>query len=107
MFLYILDNTFLLYLTLESPKGAFNRFTIENPNFCQCLPPYMSTSEYGRYARCLQHFLYLKWHGSAWFVGSPVDQKRLRAGFAADWFGSQGQIYLDIQSDFQKNLTQM
>jgi hypothetical protein len=35
MFLYLFDNALLLHLTLESPQGAFNRFTIENPNFCQ------------------------------------------------------------------------
>jgi len=35
MFLYLFDNALLLHLTLEPPQGAFNRFTIENPNFCQ------------------------------------------------------------------------
>ena len=42
MLLYFLDNALLLHLTLEAPKGAFNRFTVEYPNFCQCLlPPYL------------------------------------------------------------------
>jgi hypothetical protein len=58
MFLDLFNNALLLYLTLESPKGAFNRFTIENPNFCQCLPPLHlgSSREYGQYARDVQVF---------------------------------------------------
>src|SRR5688572_22431270 len=43
MFLSLFDNALLLHLSFESPKGAFNRFTIENPNCCQCLPPASGT----------------------------------------------------------------
>ena len=39
VFLDFLDNTFLLNLPLETPKGALNGFTFENPNFCQSMPP--------------------------------------------------------------------
>jgi len=35
MLLQVLDNAFLLDLSLETPKGALNRFAIENPNFRQ------------------------------------------------------------------------
>jgi hypothetical protein len=38
--LNLFDDAFLLDLPLETPKGAFYRFTVKNPDFCQktCLP---------------------------------------------------------------------
>ena len=35
----LLDDAFLLDLPLEAAKGAFDGFSIENPNFCQNVPP--------------------------------------------------------------------
>lgn len=49
MFLNLFDNALLLHLPLESPKGAFNAFTIENSNFCQCLTPASSLRQLARY----------------------------------------------------------
>jgi hypothetical protein len=39
VFLNFLDNALLLNLALETPKGAFNGFTIENPDLGQSVPP--------------------------------------------------------------------
>jgi len=35
VFLYLLDDAFLLDLPFEAPKRAFNGFSVENPDFCQ------------------------------------------------------------------------
>jgi hypothetical protein len=37
--LHLLNNAFLLDLPLEAAKGAFNGFSVENPDFCQNVPP--------------------------------------------------------------------
>jgi hypothetical protein len=37
--LHVLNNTFLLDLSLETAKGALNGFALENPDFCQIVPP--------------------------------------------------------------------
>jgi len=37
--LYLLNNAFLLDLPLEAAKGAFNGLSLENPDFCQIVPP--------------------------------------------------------------------
>jgi hypothetical protein len=39
VFLHILNNAFLLNLSLEAPKGAFNGLTFVHPNFGQVIPP--------------------------------------------------------------------
>src|SRR2546428_9719454 len=39
VFLDFLDNTFLLNLTLEAPKGALHGLTFEHSNFGQSIPP--------------------------------------------------------------------
>jgi hypothetical protein len=33
------ENALLLNLSLETPKGALNGFAVENPDFCQTVPP--------------------------------------------------------------------
>jgi hypothetical protein len=35
----LLDDAFLLDLPLETAKSAFDGFAIENPDFCQNVPP--------------------------------------------------------------------
>jgi hypothetical protein len=35
----LLNDAFLLDLPLETAKGAFDGFAIENPDFCQNVPP--------------------------------------------------------------------
>jgi hypothetical protein len=37
--LYLLNNAFLLDLSLETAKCALNGFSVENPDFCQNVPP--------------------------------------------------------------------
>jgi hypothetical protein len=37
--LHFLNNAFLLDLSLETAKSALNGFSLENPNFCQNVPP--------------------------------------------------------------------
>ena len=39
VFLHFLDNAFLLHLSFETPERALNRFTIENPDLSQSMPP--------------------------------------------------------------------
>ena len=39
MLLDLFENALLLHLSLETPKGALNGFAVENPNFCQTVPP--------------------------------------------------------------------
>jgi len=39
VFLNLLDDALLLYLSLEAPKRAFYGFTIEDPDLCQSVPP--------------------------------------------------------------------
>src|SRR5690242_16807522 len=48
VFLDLLDDTFLLNLSLEAPKGALNGLTFVHPNFRQSMPPQylLSTREY-------------------------------------------------------------
>jgi hypothetical protein len=43
--LYLLNNSLVLDLSLETAKGALNGFSIENPNFCQNVPPVRSAIE--------------------------------------------------------------
>jgi hypothetical protein len=42
------ENALLLNLSLETPKSALNGFAIENPDFCQTVPPWglRSSREY-------------------------------------------------------------
>jgi hypothetical protein len=35
----LFENALLLHLSLETPKGALNGFAVENPDFCQTVPP--------------------------------------------------------------------
>jgi hypothetical protein len=35
----LFENALLLNLSLETPKGALNGFAVENPDFCQTVPP--------------------------------------------------------------------
>jgi hypothetical protein len=37
--LHLLNNPLLLDLPLETAKGALNGFSVENPDFCQNVPP--------------------------------------------------------------------
>jgi hypothetical protein len=37
--LYLLNNAFLLDLSLETAKGALNGFSFKNADFCQNVPP--------------------------------------------------------------------
>jgi hypothetical protein len=37
--LHLLNNAFLLDLSLETAKRALNGFSVENPDFCQNVPP--------------------------------------------------------------------
>jgi hypothetical protein len=37
--LHLFNNAFLLDLSLETAKGALNRLSVENPDFCQNVPP--------------------------------------------------------------------
>jgi hypothetical protein len=39
VFLDLLDDALLLNLSFEAPKGAFDGFTIEDPDLCQSVPP--------------------------------------------------------------------
>ena len=39
VFLEFFENALLLNLSLETPKGALNGFAVENPDFCQTVPP--------------------------------------------------------------------
>src|SRR5437867_5646561 len=39
VFLKLLDNAFLLNLSLEAPKSALHRLTFENPDLGQSVPP--------------------------------------------------------------------
>ena len=43
--LYLLNNPLVLDLSLETAKGAFDGFSIENPDFCQNVPPVKSAIE--------------------------------------------------------------
>ena len=45
VFLHVLDNAFLLDLSLETAKRALNGFSLEHPNFCQIVPPVISAME--------------------------------------------------------------
>ena len=64
VFLNILDNAFLLNLTLEAPKGALNGLTFEHPNFGQSMPPQYvrSSREYEGPSLTKQH-LFLRCSG--------------------------------------------
>jgi len=43
--LHFLNNAFLLDLSLETAKCALNGFSVENPDFCQNVPPVKSAIE--------------------------------------------------------------
>ena len=43
--LHLLNNAFLLDLSLETAKCALNGFSVENPDFCQNVPPVKSAIE--------------------------------------------------------------
>jgi len=45
MSLDLLNNAFLLDLSLETAKRALNGFSCENPDFCQNVPPVSSAIE--------------------------------------------------------------